>query len=434
MRNPFTRSNKRATPAGQLAPIERARFSKAGDRAVLAVAVIVTLGVAAAAGYISFRHFVDLAIKLGENPSEAFLYPAAAEGMIIMASLVKLYCSRRTIRTPFLAWACLAFGVIVAVVVNVVHGSTRGTGSALLAALAPVAFLGSYELLMRLIRLVRVTAAPAVVEPTELHVCPEPTEVERVVEIERRVEVPMPVERTVERVVEQRVEVPVTIVPADALDAARIAYEHSLATPGRALGQRLLARRFGIELNAAREIIESSQQALALAADEQPVEPPAVTVSDAAGEPAENRHESAVEQPVDEPAHTGASDPLVTVSEQPHEPAENRHAAPAEQPVDEQPTDARRPAETADSVTVAETVENRHEGAPAEPAESAHETAVEHPAVTVPDTLPAGVLLPSQAHPDDAAEYPAGAWLADQLVTASNGSRETVTDNGQEGV
>jgi len=290
---------------GPARPSRGSRLDRFGDLAVLAAAVTVTLGVAIAAGIISVRHFVGLAVSLGEPVGQAILYPAAAEGMVVMASLVMLYVSRRGLRVPWLAWVALAFGIAVSLIVNVVHGLANGRGAAALAALAPLAFVASYELLMILIRLVRQAAS----RNAAAHVCPAPERVEvptpvpvwvvrtervpvevpKPVEVERRITVPIPVER--------RVEVPVPVVPTDALDAARIAFEHSLKSPGRTLGQRTLAQRFGIPYATAAEIIRTSREALDQThdgpADDEPsvtaVEPADDTVTDEqAGQPVEH--------------------------------------------------------------------------------------------------------------------------------------------------
>ncbi|MEV0619617.1 DUF2637 domain-containing protein [Nonomuraea sp. NPDC050404] len=418
MRNPLTRLFKRATSAEKIErtrpPAPRTRASRAGDRALLGVAVLVTAAVSGAVGWISFRHFVDLAITLGERPSEAFLYPAAAEGMVIMAGLVKLYCSRRGLRVPLLAWTALVFGVAVALVVNVAHGWANGQGAAALGALAPLAFLASYELLMRLIRLVRQAAmratepAPEAAEP---HVCPAPEAVKvpvtirRVVEkpVETVVEKPVEVERIVEKpvpvTVETRVEVPTPIVPVDALDAARIAYEHSLNGPGRPLGQRTLARRFGIEHRAAEEIIKASQEPADEPPAEDPEAAPAVTDSDPAEETAQDRHST----PADETPDTSDAALIAwfraTPADARQEAADDRHSTAPEKAADERAATAEnapRPAAVTISAAPEAPANDRHSTPPEEAAEEARETTADEPSVTVPEPPVEAPAVPSQ--------------------------------------
>ncbi|MGN9837185.1 DUF2637 domain-containing protein [Nonomuraea sp. H19] len=167
-----------------------------GDRVILGFAVAVLLAVAGAAAYVSYHHFYGLAIALGERHDMAILYPAMSDGVIVMASLMMVYCSRRRIRVPVLAWVALALGGAVTLAANVAHGWSGGLGSRLVSALAPVAFAGAYELLMWI---VRNTRRPSVESPAEEHVCQT---VETVVEVERVV----------------------PVLPTDRYEAARLAY------------------------------------------------------------------------------------------------------------------------------------------------------------------------------------------------------------------
>ncbi|MGW5688877.1 DUF2637 domain-containing protein [Nonomuraea sp. NPDC003754] len=198
-----------------------------GDRVILGFAVAVLLAVAAAAAYVSYHHFYGLAITLGERHDMAVLYPAMSDGVIVMASLVMVYCSRRRIRVPVLAWVALALGGAVTLAANVAHGWSGGLGSRLVSALAPLAFAGAYELLMWI---VRNTRRPAAEPQREEHVC-----------------------QPVETVVEVAREVPV--LPADRYEAARLAYLDSLGEGRQRLGRRPLMNRWGLEQREAEEII-----------------------------------------------------------------------------------------------------------------------------------------------------------------------------------
>lgn len=207
-----------STIAAPPAPALPAKTQAAGGRVIRGFAIIVLLAVAAAAAYVSYHHFYALAIDLGERHDMAILYPAMSDGVIVMASLVMVYCSRRGLRAPVLAWVALAGGGVVTLIANVANGWGGGTGSRLLSALAPVAFVGAYELLMWLIRSGQEAA--------------EPEPVERIVYRDR--DVPVEVVR-VERV-----------LPKDRYEAAAWDYEDSLQDGRRKAGRRALATRWGI--------------------------------------------------------------------------------------------------------------------------------------------------------------------------------------------
>ncbi|WP_084772128.1 DUF2637 domain-containing protein [Nonomuraea candida] len=217
-----------------------------GDRVILGFAVAVLLAVAGAAAYVSYHHFYGLAIALGERHDMAILYPAMSDGVIVMASLVMVYCSRRRIRVPVLAWVALALGGSVTLAANVAHGWSGGLGSRLVSALAPLAFAGAYELLMWI---VRNTRRPSVENPAKEHVC-QP--IETVVEVER--------------------EVPV--LPTDRYEAARLAYLDSLSEGKQRIGRRPLMNRWGLEQREAEDIIAEVDKERAQAAEAKAAEAP----------------------------------------------------------------------------------------------------------------------------------------------------------------
>ncbi|MEV0632132.1 DUF2637 domain-containing protein [Nonomuraea wenchangensis] len=228
-----------------------------GDRVILGFAVAVLLAVAGAAAYVSYHHFYALAISLGERHDMAVLYPAMSDGVIVMASIVMVYCSRRRMRVPVLAWVALALGGAVTLAANVAHGWSGGLGSRLVSALAPLAFGAAYELLMWIVRNNR---RPSQETSADTHVC-QPAET--VVEVER--EVPL--------------------LPADRFEAARLCYIDSLGEGKQRVGRRPLMRRWGLEQREAEEIIaeverERAQMAEAKGppvADSQDAAPPSDT-------------------------------------------------------------------------------------------------------------------------------------------------------------
>ncbi|WP_460784094.1 DUF2637 domain-containing protein [Nonomuraea fastidiosa] len=210
-----------------------------GDRVILGFAVAVLLAVAGAAAYVSYHHFYALAIALGERHDMAVLYPAMSDGVIVMASIVMVYCSRRRMRVPVLAWVTLALGGAVTLAANVAHGWSGGLGSRLVSALAPLAFGAAYELLMWIVRNNR---RPSQETSPDTHVC-QPTET--VIEVERQV----------------------PVVPADRFEAARLAYLDSLGEGRQRLGRRPLMNRWGLEQREAEEIIAEVERERAQAAE-----------------------------------------------------------------------------------------------------------------------------------------------------------------------
>ncbi|MEV0351509.1 DUF2637 domain-containing protein [Nonomuraea sp. NPDC050680] len=213
-----------------------------GDRAILGFAVAVLLAVAAAAAYVSYHHFYGLAIALGERHDMAVLYPAMSDGVIVMASLVMVYCSRRKVRVPVLAWVALSLGGAVTLAANVAHGWSGGLGSRLVSALAPLAFAGAYELLMWIVRNTRQPVNEVAEPVAEEHMC-QP--VETVVEVERTV----------------------PVLPVDRFEAARLTYEDSLQPDSKRVGRRALANRWGIEVREAEEIIAEVDRERSAAAE-----------------------------------------------------------------------------------------------------------------------------------------------------------------------
>ncbi|UBU11580.1 DUF2637 domain-containing protein [Nonomuraea gerenzanensis] len=234
-----------------------------GDKAIRSFAVVVLLGVAGAAAYVSYHHFYALAIALGERHDMAILYPAMSDGVIVMASLVMVHCSIRRLPVPVLAWIALIGGGVVTLVANVAHGWNGGLGSRLLSALAPIAFVGAYELLMWLVRSGRKVADRAAATPSELHVC-EPVEVVR------------------------EVEKVVTTLPVDRFEAARLTFEESLKPGNKRVGRRALMNRWGIEQREAEEIIAEVERERAGTgtAPALPVPPTGLSVPSVNGSPA----------------------------------------------------------------------------------------------------------------------------------------------------
>src|SRR6516162_7236343 len=118
-------------------------------RITTALAVVAVAGVAA---IISYQHAYELVRSHGESGSTARLLPFTVDGLIWAASMVVLDASRRGQRVPRLAAWSLAAGIVATVGANLAHGVGHGPVGALVSAWPALALVGSFELLMLLIR------------------------------------------------------------------------------------------------------------------------------------------------------------------------------------------------------------------------------------------------------------------------------------------
>jgi hypothetical protein len=82
----------------------------------------------------------------------ARLMPFTVDGLIWAASMVVLDASRRNHRVPRLAALSLGAGIVATVGANLAHGLGHGPIGALVSAWPALALVGSFELLMLLIR------------------------------------------------------------------------------------------------------------------------------------------------------------------------------------------------------------------------------------------------------------------------------------------
>jgi hypothetical protein len=207
---------------------DAAEIRPRGDRYIRWAAVGVVLVLAGVAAFVSYHHQYGLAIKNGEPEATARWFPIVIDGVIVMASLVMLYCARLRLPVPRLAYFALWAGIVATLVANAAHGWDGGWTSRLVSAAPAAVLVIAYELLMWLIRTMRKSAPEKVVERL----------VYRDREIEKLVEVETP------------------LIPSDKFEAARWAFEDSIRGGRRGLGRRALADRFGLETREAIEIIE----------------------------------------------------------------------------------------------------------------------------------------------------------------------------------
>jgi Protein of unknown function (DUF2637) len=187
-----------------------------GDRAIRALTAAVVLAVAGFAAVVSYSHIYDLGRAHGQAGNAARLLPLSVDGLIVAASLVLLHEARHGRRAPVLARLMFAFGVSATVGANVAYGVASGVLGAIISAWPAVAFIGSAEMALSMIRSARCS---------------------------------FPDERTGQRTM-------VPFVPADALEAARAAFAASVAA-SNPISQRQMMTRFGLTRTQERKVRQS---------------------------------------------------------------------------------------------------------------------------------------------------------------------------------
>jgi hypothetical protein len=124
----------------------------AADRVIRWTTALAVVGVAAVAAVASYEHAYALVRAHGEAGWTGRLIPLTVDGLIYASSMVMLDSARRGIQVPGLARWLLSLGVVATLGANVAHGLDQGIVGAVVAAWPAVALVGSYELLMMIIR------------------------------------------------------------------------------------------------------------------------------------------------------------------------------------------------------------------------------------------------------------------------------------------
>jgi Protein of unknown function (DUF2637) len=124
----------------------------AGDRLIRCTSIAAVVVVALIAAYISYGHALELVRTHGETGKAAKLAPITVDGMIVASSMVLLQAARYRQPAPWLAYACLWAGIVATGGANAAHGAGHGRVGVLVSVWPAVALIGSYELLMKVIR------------------------------------------------------------------------------------------------------------------------------------------------------------------------------------------------------------------------------------------------------------------------------------------
>lgn len=122
------------------------------DRAIRVSTAVAVIAVAGIAAYVSYWHAYEVVRAHGEVGVTARLEPATIDGLVYSSSMVVLYAARHQLPVPRLARWLLALGIIATLAANIAHGLSHGPVGAAVAAWPAASLVGSYELLLWLIR------------------------------------------------------------------------------------------------------------------------------------------------------------------------------------------------------------------------------------------------------------------------------------------
>jgi hypothetical protein len=151
-------------PAGDDPPAPSPRGIDRAIRLSTAAAVLAVAGIAA---YVSYGHAYAVVRAHGETGITARLEPATIDGLVWASSMVVLHAARHRVPVPSLARWLLALGIAATLTANMAQAWSHGLVGAVIAAWPAVSLVGSYELLVWLIR----TCGAADRVPSAGHLC-----------------------------------------------------------------------------------------------------------------------------------------------------------------------------------------------------------------------------------------------------------------------
>jgi Protein of unknown function (DUF2637) len=152
-----------AAPSGG----SRATAASSIDRSIRLSTAAAVLAVAGIAAYVSYWHAYAVVRAYGESGITARLEPAAIDGLVYASSMVILYAARHRVPVPCLARWLLGLGIAATLTANMAQGWSHAPVGAVVAAWPAVSLVGSYELLVWLIR----TSGAPEYEPSAEHHC-----------------------------------------------------------------------------------------------------------------------------------------------------------------------------------------------------------------------------------------------------------------------
>ena len=122
------------------------------DRIIRWSTAAAVIGVAAVAAVASYEHACAVVRAHGETGWTARLVRLTVDGLIYASSMLMLDSARRKVPVPALARWLLGPGIAANLAANVPHSLGHGAAGAVVAVWPAVALVGSYELLMVIIR------------------------------------------------------------------------------------------------------------------------------------------------------------------------------------------------------------------------------------------------------------------------------------------
>jgi hypothetical protein len=137
------------------------------DRAIRLSTAAAVLAVAGIAAYVSYWHAYAVVRAHGETGITARLEPATIDGLVYASSMVVLNAARHRVPVPSLARWLLVLGIAATLTANMAQGWSHGLVGAVVAAWPAVSLVGSYELLVWIIR----ASGAAACEPSAAHLC-----------------------------------------------------------------------------------------------------------------------------------------------------------------------------------------------------------------------------------------------------------------------
>ena len=123
------------------------------DRAIRLSTAAAVFAIASIAAYISYWHAYAVVRAHGETGITARLEPATIDGLVYASSMVVLYAARHRVPVPSLARWLLGLGIAATLTANMAQGWSHGPVGAVVAAWPAASLVGSYELLVWLIRM-----------------------------------------------------------------------------------------------------------------------------------------------------------------------------------------------------------------------------------------------------------------------------------------
>jgi Protein of unknown function (DUF2637) len=122
------------------------------DRVIRISTAVAVLAVAGVAAYVSYWHAYAVVRAHGETGITARLEPATIDGLVYASSMVVLYAARHRLPVPSLARWLLGLGIAATLTANMAQGWSQGPIGAAVAAWPAISLVGSYELLVWLVR------------------------------------------------------------------------------------------------------------------------------------------------------------------------------------------------------------------------------------------------------------------------------------------